>query len=234
MKKTSSNLTLLSMIFVVALVMSDVVATKIVDVPIALFGGRHIQLSGSAFCYAITFLITDVIGEIWGTKEANECVLFGLVCGRIASLLISFIQFLPAVSAEMQTHYEAILGQDLILVIVSVAAYLLSQTWNVYIFHRIRGCFIKKYGRAKHKWVWSNASTITSQIIHTVSFIGIAFGIGSNWLFTAKMRPVLFAMMIEQCILKAVLALLDTPFFYLLTRKSSSKKVILGSTSIIE
>lgn len=234
MKKTTSNLTLLSMIFAVALVISNVVTTKIVDVPIALFGGRHIQLPGAAFCYAITFLIADVIGEIWGKKEANECVLFGLVCDRIASLLLQFTQFLPAVSTEMQTHYVALLGQDLILVIASVTAYFLSQTWNVYIFHRIRSYFIKKYGRVKHKWIWNNASTMTSQIVHSVLFIGIAFGIGSKWLFIAKMRPVLFAMMIEQCILKAVLALLDTPFFYLLTRKSSSKKVILGSTSIIE
>ena len=234
MRKTSSNLTLLSIIFAVALVISNVVTTKIVDVPIALFGGRHIQLPGAAFCYAITFLITDVIGEVWGKKEANECLLFGLVCDRIASLLILFIQFLPAVSAEMQIHYVALLRQDLIPVIAFVTAYLLSQTWNVYIFHRIRGCFIKKYGRTKHGWVWNNASTMTSQILHTVLFIGIAFGIGSKWLFIAKMRPVLFAMMTEQCILKAVLALLDTPFFYLLTRKSSSKKVILGSTSTIE
>ena len=68
MKKNSSNLIILCMIFAVSLVISNVVTGKLIDIPINLFGG-HIQLPGAALCYAVTFLMTDVIGEVWGKKE---------------------------------------------------------------------------------------------------------------------------------------------------------------------
>ena len=60
---------------------------------------------------------------------------------------------------------------------------------------------------------------MTSQIIDTVLFIGVSFGIGFGWLFDKEMHPALFAMMIGQYVLKFLLAIADTPFFYLLTRK---------------
>ena len=60
---------------------------------------------------------------------------------------------------------------------------------------------------------------MTSQIIDTVLFIGISFGIGFGWFFNPEMHSTLFAMMIGQYVLKFILAALDTPFFYLLTRE---------------
>jgi hypothetical protein len=52
-----------------------------------------------------------------------------------------------------------------------------------------------------------------------VLFIGISFGIGFGWFFDKAMWPSLFAMMLGQYALKFILAALDTPFFYLLTRR---------------
>lgn len=218
MKKTNKNLTLLCMIFAVSLVIANVVTGKLIDIPIKLFGD-NIQLPGAAVCYAITFLMTDVIGEIWGKKEANMCVRFGFICQILASILILFTQFLPAVNPEMQVHYEALLGQNWIFVIGSLTAYLLSQSWDVWVFHKIRDRHINKTGNTKNRWIWNNLSTMTSQIIDTVVFIGIAFGIGFKWFWAPGMLPVLGAMMIGQYLLKFILALLDTPFFYILTRK---------------
>ena len=70
MKKTTNNLILCNMLFAVSLVIANVVTAKTIETGIPLFGGT-IQLPGAAVCYAITFLMTDVIGEIWGKKEAN-------------------------------------------------------------------------------------------------------------------------------------------------------------------
>lgn len=219
MKKTDRNLTLLCMIFGVSLVISNVVTAKLIDIPINLFG-NHIQLPGAALCYAITFLITDVIGEIWGKKEANRCVKFGFVCQVFATLLIVFTQFLPAVDRNMQASYEALLGQNWIFVIGSLVAYLASQTWDVYIFHKVRDKMIARNpNNVKNRWIWNNLSTMTSQIIDTVLFIGIAFGIGFRWIFIPEMHMTLIAMCIGQYVLKALLALLDTPIFYILTKK---------------
>ena len=223
MKKTDKNLILLCMIFAVSLVISNVVTGKLIDIPIDLFGG-HIQLPGAAVCYAITFLMTDVIGEIWGKKEANQCVRWGFICQILASLLILFTQYLPAVDPDMQGSYDALLGQNWMFVIGSLVAYYASQSWDVHIFHKVRDKMIAKDPNNFHKrWIWNNLSTMTSQIIDTILFIGIAFGIGFGWLFDSAMLPTLGAMCVGQYLLKALLALIDTPIFYLLTRKRRVK-----------
>lgn len=218
MKKTNGNLILLSMIFVVSLVIANVVTAKTINTGIPLFGSTII-LPGAALCYAITFLMTDVVGEIWGKKEANMIVKFGFIGQLLATALIVFTQFLPATDPVMQSSYEMLLGQNLIFVIGSLVAYYVSQSWDVFIFHKIRNKFIKEEGNNKKRWIWNNLSTMTSQILDTVIFIGIAFGIGFGWLFKAEMLPTLGAMMVGQYLIKFILALLDTPFFYLMTRK---------------
>jgi hypothetical protein len=219
MKKTQNNLILLCMIFVVALVIANVVTAKTIETGIPLFGGT-IQLPGAALCYAITFLMTDVIGEIWGKKEANICVKWGFIGQILATLLIVFTQHLPATNSAMQDAYDMLLGQNWIFVVGSLVAYYISQSWDVWVFHKIRNKFD---ANPKKRWIWNNLSTWTSQIWDTVIFIGISFGIGFGWLFNKEMLPTLGAMMIGQYILKFLLACLDTPFFYLMTRKHKSE-----------
>lgn len=219
MKKNNENLILCCMIFVVSLVIANVVTAKTVNTGIPLFGDS-IQLPGAAVCYAITFLMTDVIGEIWGKKEANLCVKWGFIGQILATILIIFTQKLPATNPDMQVSYDMLLGQNWIFVIGSLVAYYISQTWDVWVFHKIRDRYIIKHGNVKGgRWIWNNASTMTSQIFDTVVFIGISFGLGFGWLLDSTMRPALFAMMLGQYLLKFLLAILDTPIFYLLTRR---------------
>lgn len=222
MKKTEQNLSLLRMVFAVSLVISNVVTAKLIFTGISLFG-VVITLPGAALCYAITFLMTDVIGEIWGKKEANKTVLLGFICQVIATALIVFTQFLPAADPNTQEAYNTILGQNYIFVIGSLIAYFASQTWDVWVFHKIRDKYIKEKGTTKGgRWIWNNASTMTSQIIDTILFIGISFGIGFGWFFDPNMWASLAAMMVGQYVLKFILALCDTPIFYLLTRKGNN------------
>lgn len=227
MKKTQSNLILLCMIFAVSLVIANVVTGKLIDVPINLFGS-HIQLPGAAVCYAITFLMTDVIGEIWGKDEANMCVKFGFGCQVMATLMIIFTQCLPAVDPNMQSAYDSLLGQNWIFVIGSLVGYTASQAWDVYFFHKIRDKIVNTSGSNKSRWIWNNASTMTSQIIDTVLFIGIAFGLGFGWLFKPEMHMALLSMCIGQYVIKFILAALDTPIFYLLTRDSNKYLASVG------
>lgn len=222
MKKNNKNLILLCMIFAVSLVISNVVTAKTIDTGIQLIGGLTISIPGAALCYAITFLMTDVIGEIWGKKEANTAVFFGFICQAIATALIIFTQFLPATSPDMQNAYNMLLGQNIIFVVGSLVAYFISQTWDVYIFHKIRDKYIAKHGDTKGgRWIWNNASTMTSQILDTVVFIGISFGLGFGWLWN---NPIgLLNMFVGQYLVKFILAALDTPIFYLLTRKRNEE-----------
>jgi len=67
-----------------------------------------VTLPGAAVCYAVTFLMTDVIGELWGKKEADRTVVFGLIGKIFATLLIIFTQHLPAADEHMQQVYDAL------------------------------------------------------------------------------------------------------------------------------
>lgn len=218
MKKTQSNLSILQIIFTVSLVISNVVTGKLLYTGVNLFG-TVITLPGAVFCYAITFLMTDIIGEIWGKKEANATVRYGFVGQILATILIILTRYIPTADNTVQEAYVTLLGQNYIFVIGSMIAYYASQTWDVYIFHKIRARFMRNGDHKGKRWIWNNASTMTSQIIDTVLFIGISFGIGFGWLFDTSMLPQLFTMMIGQYLFKFIIAAVDTPFFYFFTRK---------------
>lgn len=221
MKKTSKNLDILRTLFVVSLVISNVVTGKLFYTGLHLFGVT-VTLPGAVLCYAITFLVTDVIGEIWGKREADKTVLYGFIGQIVATVLIILTRYIPAADDSMQRAYVQLLGQNYVFVIGSMVAYYASQTWDVYIFHKVRDIFIKKQGTNENRWIWNNISTATSQMIDTALFTLLSFGIGLGWLADKEMRKVLAAMVVGQYVYKLLLAVLDTPVFYLLTRDRGS------------
>lgn len=214
------KLSVLQGIFVTSLVIANVVAGKVVDLNITMFG-IQLLLPGAVFAYIITFLMTDVIGEVHGKEAAKQTVKIGFITQIIATVLIILTQFLPAADADVQEAYKVLLGQNYMFVIGSLAAYFASQSWDVFVFHKLRSYFVRNKGHNRDRWIWNNVSTITSQLIDTVIFIGVAFGIGFGWLWAPGMLPVLLGMMLTQYIFKIGLSLLDTPVFYLLTKGGS-------------
>ena len=218
MKHSKENLAILQTLFAVSLVTSNVVTGKLFYTGVQLFG-VSVTLPGAVVCYAITFLMTDIIGEIWGKKEANRTVKYGFFGQLLSTALIVLTRYIPAAEPTMQEAYVQVLGQNYIFVIGSLIGYFASQTWDVFFFHTLRTKYLHRSGATvKARWIWNNASTITSQMIDTVLFIGISFGIGFGWLFDRAMWPTLAAMIVGQYVFKCLLALLDTPVFYLLTR----------------
>ena len=214
MKKTESNLIMLNIIFVVSIVVANVVGCKIIDTGLS-FGGINLALSGGAITYAFTFLCTDIIGEIWGKKEAKKAVWRGFAGQLFALALIVLTQYTPTNNEAMQVAYETLLGQTPFFVAGSLCAYLASQSWDVWVFHKIRDKM-----QAKHhmRWVWNNASTATSQIFDTAIYALISFGLGLGLLWSKEGIVTLVGLFIGQYLLKLCLAVLDTPFFYFFTR----------------
>ncbi|MBQ6472520.1 MAG: queuosine precursor transporter [Victivallales bacterium] len=220
MRKTPENLVLLNTLFTTALVVSNVVTAKLMHTGCHLFGAP-VVLPGAAVCYACTFLLTDVIGEIWGRREASQSILYGFASQFFASALILFTEHLPAEDSAMQEVYSKMLGQNLLFSLASLMAYFASQSWDVWLFHRIRDWYLHRHGgTTTARWLWNNASTMTSQAIDTILFIGIVFGIGFRWFWLPDKWPALAATIVGQYLFKFILALLDTPLFYLLTRKA--------------
>ena len=215
MKKTTENLLLIQTIFVISIVVANIVGCKVIDLNTSVFG-IPLSLSGGAITYAFTFLCTDIIGELWGKPEAKRAVKYGFIGQLFAIVLIILTQYTPTADTEMQAAYEKLLGQSPMFVLGSLCAYSCSQTWDVWIFHKIRNHFDARPGL---RWIWNNASTATSQIIDTAIYALVSFGIGLGWLWHSEQWPLLIGIVIGQYLLKLCLAISDTPFFYWFTRK---------------
>lgn len=121
MKRNDANLITLNVVFVVCLIVANVVTSKVLDTGIHI-GGVPILIPGAALTYAMTFLCTDVIGEIWGKKEANKAVIRGFIAQLVALALIILTMYLPAYDEEMQRAYRMLLGQTPIFVFGSLVA----------------------------------------------------------------------------------------------------------------
>lgn len=219
MKKTDRNLIILSVLFVTALLTSNIISSNGMIFTTIYLGSIQLLAPAAVLAYAITFLMTDVIGQIWGKRQANFAVICGLIAQCVCTALIYLTPIIFGSWFVGSDTYTALnsLGW---FTLGSLIAYCFSQTWDVFIFHKIKDWAKKKFGEAtynKHRWLWNNGSTMTSQIIDTVIFIGIGFGIGLG-----MSGNDLIGLMIGQYCIKFIIAALDTPFFYLLTRQNKS------------
>lgn len=211
MRKTQETLNILTIVFIVSLVIANVITGKIIDTGFTLFG-QPLTIAGAIICYPVCYLITDVVGELWGKQEANKIVRYGFIGQIIATLIIVITTYTPYVDPTMQHAYVKLLGQNWVFVVGSLLAYLVSQYLDVHIFHKL-----KEKTDGKKKWIRNNASTMTSQFVDTAIFITIAFGFGFGWIFDNQIA--LLNMLIGQYLIKLIIAVLDTPIFYILTKE---------------
>jgi uncharacterized integral membrane protein (TIGR00697 family) len=185
---------LLVSMFVGALVISSVLASKIIIV----FG---LFVPAGVLAYCITFVVTDVISEIWGRERANRVVFSGFIALLITFLLIRLALWWDAAPIwREQGAFSVVLGSTSRIIIASFIAYLASQYHDVWAFHIWR-----KWTEERHLWLRNTASTVVSQFIDTLIFITIAF---------YGTMPV-FPLIKGQYLIKVLIALLDTPFVYL-------------------
>lgn len=196
--KMDSKYLFLATVFVACLVVANMIASKLVMIGAFVF-------PAAVVAYPITFLITDVVGEVYGKKAASRIVHAGLLACIFMVILVWLGEMLPAAPFwKGQEAYQMILSGTPRIVLASLIAYYVSQTHDVWAFH-----FWKTKTNNKHLWWRNNASTIVSQIVDTVLFITIAF-----WGIVPI--SVLGGMLISQYLIKVLIALADTPFCYVL------------------
>ena len=189
-------------IFVTFVVLTNTAGVKIFTI----FG---LNLPVSILWYPFTFLITDIVSEMYGAKKARHLVIMGFIMSLVL-LLFSLIGIgLPAADFyPLQEDYKNIFGPVWRLLFASMAAYLLAQMIDVRLFH-----FWKRLTGGKHLWLRNNGSTILSQLVDslTVNFI---FLYNNPAVFTGDFWDVL-QLSLNVYILKVIIALIDTPFCYL-------------------
>jgi len=211
-KKTEHNLMILSIIFIVSLIIANVTAPKLMDLPFRIFTEYRATFSVAVFMYAITFLVADIVGEIWDKKTAKKLIIYGFFAQIFASILILIGFVLPASEAfaHRQDAYRELLGFNWLIVIGSLTAYIVSKWTDVHIFF-----YIKAKTNSKHKWLRNNVSTILSQFIDTVIFSVIGFGLSNIVGFNFTLLDVIVA----SFLIKVLVAIAETPFFYFFTGK---------------
>lgn len=157
--------------------------------------------------YASVFLATDMISEFYGKKDAKKAVMLGFVT---LLMMVGYMQlallFQPASDDFAQPHLAALFGFMPRIALGSLAAYLVSQMHDIWIFHSI-----KERTGGKHLWLRNNLSTMSSQLLDSLVFCSIAF-LG---LFPMN---VWWEIVISTYVIKLAVAALDTPFMYLARR----------------
>ena len=188
-------------IFIASLVTCNLIANKFVTINL---GFKVFIVSAGILPYPLTFLVTDLISEIYGQKKANLVVFSGFVASIfVLSFLWLGAQFNSIPSSIIDDFtYNAVFQNAWRLITASMAAYLFAQFIDVRVFH-----FWKKITNGKHLWLRNNGSTIASQLIDTTLVISILFvGVwDTNQILSA---------IIDGWIFKMLMALLDTPIIY--------------------
>jgi uncharacterized integral membrane protein (TIGR00697 family) len=213
---------LLGALFITSLVVSNLIFQKFFywyPVDIEIFGSKLFEISVGILPYPITFLITDLISEIYGKKRANDVVIVGIFASLFSLLIIYTASIVPATSwsSVNDSLFNTVFGNSTIAVFASMLTYLFAQFVDIQIYH-----FWKRKTKGKHLWLRNNFSTWFSQFVDTftIIFLLCSFGI-IDW---SNFKGLL----VSGFLFKVLVAALDTPLLYLgvhLFRKRFNLKV---------
>lgn len=187
---------LLAALFVTLLITSNIIAVKIIEV-----GGRI--LPAAIVLFPITYIIGDVLTEVYGFRQARRIIWLGFLCNAVAVTGFWIGGLLPSVPFwENQAAYQTILGYTPRLLAASFAAYLVGELTNSIVLSRMK---LATRGR----WLWSRTitSTIVGQSVDSAVFITIAF-------LGTLPGGALIELLITQWLVKVVYEAIATPLTY--------------------
>ena len=201
-------------LFVTALVTAQLTATKLLafGLPASLpVVGESILLPGAALAYAVTFFASDCHAELYGRRSTQVVVNVAFVMNFVLLALLWGTLLAPAADPEFAATFRSALAPGTNIVLGSLLAYVVSQNWDVLVFHRIR----EATGGA-HLWLRNIGSTATSQAIDTVLFVSVAFFVAPTLLGIGDALPIpaVVSLIVGQYLLKLLIALVDTPLVY--------------------
>ena len=195
---------ILGALFICALVVSNLIFQKFFSWDF--FGIYTFEISVGLLPYPITFLITDLISEIYGKKKANQMVTAGIFASFFSLLIVYVSNATTATSWSPigDALFTKVFGATAIAVFASMSAYLLAQYVDIHLYH-----FWKKLTNGKHLWLRNNFSTFLSQFIDTATVLLLLCSFGEiGWERFGGLLAGGF-------LFKVLIAALDTPFLYL-------------------
>ncbi len=200
----------LGSIFITALVVSNLIFQKFFSwypYNFEVFGIKLFELSVGVLPYPITFLITDIISEIYGKRKANQVVVMGIVSSIFSIGLLLLGDVLPANSSSPidDETFNLVFSASPLAVLASMSAYLIAQFLDIRIYH-----FWKQLTKGKYLWLRNNFSTFSSQIIDSTTVIALLC------FFDILAWDLFLGLVLSSIIFKIIVAIIDTPLLYLL------------------
>ena len=179
--------------------LGNIAVCKCVD----LFG---LSTTAGNVLYASTFLVTDILSEKYGKKEATKAVKYSLTIMLLWLLGTQLLlQFTPNANDYIDGSLKVVFGLVPRITIASLIGFVCSQNIDVFLYHFI---WAKSGDSKSGLWLRNNGSTLISQAIDTVLFTTLAF-------WGSYPTDVFMSILITTYLFKAVVALMDTPFIYL-------------------
>ena len=199
----------LGALFITSLVVSNLIFQKFFywyPIDIEIFDSKLFEISVGILPYPITFLITDLISEIYGKKRANDIVITGIFASLFSVGIILVADCVPAISDSPvdNTTFKNVFSKTIIAVGASMFAYLFAQFVDIRIYH-----FWKNRTKGKHLWLRNNFSTWLSQFVDTFSIISLLC------YFEVLPWSSFKGLLISGFLFKVLVAAFDTPFLYL-------------------
>ena len=206
---------------VLGIVLSNLQGGKVSDVVIF---DRTFTVSMGAIMYSGIYFATDLLSEKYGRREANRAVILGALANIAVMLtLVLSTFFLPSDVAdsadEVHNAISTLAVYSPIFVIGSITAYLISQLFDVWVFHKI-----KSITGTRMLWLRNNLSTLLSQALDTFIYTFVWVLAGQLDFSTAA------AIALSKYIFKFAIAILDTFFIYML--RDVNPKNLLSSENL--
>ncbi len=193
----SSRFLMIAVAFVTCLIVSNITAVKLISV-------ADFVLPGAIVIFPITYIIGDVLTEVYGYAKARRVIWMGFAANLFAVATFALVGVLPAAGFwDQQTAYDAILGATPRILAASLIAYLVGEFANAYVLARLK---VATEGR--FLWLRTISSTVVGQSLDSAIFIVVAF---SGILPTSA----LIAAILVQALVKIAYEALATPLTYM-------------------
>lgn len=192
---------LISATFCVVVVISNIISAKMVKLPYI----EDFSIPAGLIIYPLTFLLSDLVTEIFGAKRAKLMVYIALAMNLLSFGIIELALILPGAIEEEQVAFRAVLGLSGLRIFSSLTAYLVAQIADIQLY-----ALIKKWTGPRFLWLRNNGSTCASQMIDTILidilylYWGLAMGLN-------EVIPI----MLFSYIYKALFSIVNTPLLYL-------------------
>lgn len=158
--------------------------------------------------YGSINLTTDLLSEKYGIRQSKRAVYLGFYTLLTFTIVMQVVLRIPAAETDFaQEAMETLFSFLPRLSAASLIAFFLSQMSDVYLFDQIR----RRFPSPGALWIRNNGSTLISQLIDTVIFVLIAF-------WGVYESSILWQIVVSTYVIKALSAILDTPFVYLMRR----------------